>query len=193
MGLVHERKGEHRKALESFLRALGVEPSSPAHLSNAALAHARVGEYGEAILLYDRIVAAGGREALLKRGLARARLGQSRAAIEDAESWRIDTPCPAGSKGQALYDLACLYALAYGAATKEASERDGELSVFCLERAIQSIEDAFANGYQHFEWLSKDSDLDAIRAIPRFQKIIEGRMPGTPEPAQPLAPVTLED
>jgi adenylate cyclase len=53
-----------------------------------------------------------------------------------------------------LYNVACSYALL--------GQIDDAFA--CLEKAIQ-------NGFGHREWLENDSDLDALRADPRFQTL----------------------
>lgn len=55
-----------------------------------------------------------------------------------------------------LYNVACVYAL--GGQPDEA--------LGCLEKAIE-------NGFGHRAWLENDSDFDSIRALPRFQQLLE--------------------
>lgn len=53
-----------------------------------------------------------------------------------------------------LYNVACVYAL-LGLA---------DSAIDCLERSL-------ANGFGHWEWIEHDSDLDPLRAHPRFQAL----------------------
>jgi adenylate cyclase len=53
-----------------------------------------------------------------------------------------------------LYNVACVYALL--------GLHDSAID--CLERAIQ-------NGFGHWDWIAHDSDLDALRAHPRFASL----------------------
>ena len=55
-----------------------------------------------------------------------------------------------------LYNVACGYA--------NAGEKEEALA--CIEKAIQ-------NGFGHKEWLENDSDLDSLRAEPRFQAMLQ--------------------
>jgi serine/threonine protein kinase/Flp pilus assembly protein TadD len=55
-----------------------------------------------------------------------------------------------------LYNVACGYANA----------REKEEALVCIEKAIQ-------NGFGHKEWLENDSDLDSLRAEPRFQAMLQ--------------------
>jgi serine/threonine protein kinase/Tfp pilus assembly protein PilF len=55
-----------------------------------------------------------------------------------------------------LYNVGCVYALI--------GEQDKALD--CLEKAV-------FHGYGHKEWIRFDSDLDSLRELPRFQKLLE--------------------
>jgi serine/threonine protein kinase/Flp pilus assembly protein TadD len=81
---------------------------------------------------------------------ALAQLGQGDRALEwTKRAFSID-PEDSG----VLYNVACSYALL------------GHVddAIGCLEKAIQ-------NGFGHREWLENDSDLNALRADPRFQAL----------------------
>jgi Flp pilus assembly protein TadD len=81
---------------------------------------------------------------------ALAQLGQGDRALEwTRRAFSID-PEDSG----VLYNVACSYALL------------GQIddAMVCLEKAIQ-------NGFGHREWLENDSDLNALRADPRFQAL----------------------
>jgi tetratricopeptide (TPR) repeat protein len=58
--------------------------------------------------------------------------------------------------GAMLYNIACSYAL-----------------LGMAEEALSSLETALDKGFGHKEWLEHDSDLDSIRATPRFQAITQ--------------------
>ena len=53
-----------------------------------------------------------------------------------------------------LYNVACAYV----------SLGMTEDAIICLDKAVQ-------NGFGHREWLENDSDLDALRADPRFEAL----------------------
>jgi adenylate cyclase len=53
-----------------------------------------------------------------------------------------------------LYNVACVYAL-----------------LGLADSAIDLLERAVANGFGHWEWIEHDSDLDGLRAHPRFQAL----------------------
>jgi hypothetical protein len=55
-----------------------------------------------------------------------------------------------------LYNIACAYSL-----------------LGMSEEALSSLESAVDKGFGHKEWVEHDSDLDSIRATPRFQAIAQ--------------------
>ena len=79
-----------------------------------------------------------------------AQLGEREKALEWARRAHVLDPEDSG----VLYNVACNYAL-LGMT---------EAALDCLERAIQ-------NGFGHREWIENDSDLDSLRAEPRFEAL----------------------
>jgi TolB-like protein/Flp pilus assembly protein TadD len=57
-----------------------------------------------------------------------------------------------------LYNVACVYSL-----------------LGLADSAIDCLEQAVANGFGHWDWLVHDSDLDPLRAHPRFTALLAGR------------------
>jgi len=60
----------------------------------------------------------------------------------------------------AHYNLACSFAL---------SKRNGD--------ALKSLKQAVSLGYQDFEWLSQDPDLEELQTHPEFKKLLEKLQP----------------
>ncbi len=59
----------------------------------------------------------------------------------------------------ALYNLCCIYSLR------------GE-----APRAIEYLEKAISAGYEEYEWMSQDTDLDNIRSEPRYKELVETKL-----------------
>jgi Flp pilus assembly protein TadD len=57
-----------------------------------------------------------------------------------------------------LYNASCFYALL----------KESRLSIGALKEAL-------AAGYQHFEWIQRDSDLDSIRQEPEYIELMKGK------------------
>ena len=88
--------------------------------------------------------------ALYLGGNTLMQLGQRERALDWAKrAYAIDSLDPG-----VLYNVACVYAL--GGMLDDAFE--------CLDRAIE-------NGFGHREWLENDTDLDSLRADPRFKAL----------------------
>ena len=88
--------------------------------------------------------------ALYLGAIALMQLGNRERALEWAERARSANQ----SDSMVLYNVACVYAL--GGMVDEAIE--------CLDKAIQ-------NGFGHRAWMENDSDLDSLRADPRFESL----------------------
>jgi tetratricopeptide (TPR) repeat protein len=88
----------------------------------------------------------------LGAGLA-ANLGENDAAIEYARRALTINP----DDPLLLYNIACMHALL-------GNSND---SLDCLEKAVDK-------GYGQKDWVEHDSDLNSLRELPRFQRILEG-------------------
>lgn len=56
----------------------------------------------------------------------------------------------------ALYNLACSYSM-----------------VGMVDASIESLERAIVAGYDQFDYMGRDSDLEAVRQDPRFRRLLE--------------------
>ncbi len=82
-----------------------------------------------------------------------ANLGDSVAAIDYAtRALKINPDDPL-----LLYNIACMYSLL----------GNPDEALDCLEKAVDK-------GYGQKDWVEHDKDLDSLRDLPRFQKIVEG-------------------
>jgi serine/threonine protein kinase/Flp pilus assembly protein TadD len=90
--------------------------------------------------------------ALCFAAIALIQLGERDRALESARRGLELAP----EDSSVLYNVACAYAL--GGDTDRALE--------CLDRAV-------TNGFGHRAWLENDSDLDSLRADPRFAALLE--------------------
>jgi TolB-like protein/Flp pilus assembly protein TadD len=83
---------------------------------------------------------------------ALAGLGEKRRSLEWADRALAIGP----EEPHVLYNVACAYSLG------------GD-----VERAIRALEKSIRFGQAYREWIEHDSDLDALRADPRFQALVE--------------------
>lgn len=80
-----------------------------------------------------------------------SKLGKRERAIEWLERAHAVDP----EDSAVLYNVGCVYALL------------GE-----ADKALECLEQAVVHGYGHKEWVQHDSDLDPLRQLPRFQKLL---------------------
>lgn len=156
-GVARLQDGELRAALDDFNQALRIDPRSRDALQNRAHVLAeRLGRIEEAIETLNGLVAScpDFAPARAGRGVLLARAGRRPEALRDAESsLRLDTS-PAMH-----YQIACIYALT----TKQQPGDSVE--------ALQLLAAALRKGYGH-DLLDRDADLDSIRALPAFQRLV---------------------
>jgi len=84
-GVVYNNKGEHEKALESFNKAIELDPEFSIAYSNRGWAYLELGHYDRAIVDCTKAIELDSKLALAysNRGLAYIRLGQFEQAISD--------------------------------------------------------------------------------------------------------------
>ncbi|MEP6509499.1 MAG: tetratricopeptide repeat protein, partial [Gemmatimonadales bacterium] len=82
-----------------------------------------------------------------------ARLGDNEAAADFSRRALTINP----DDPLLLYNVACMYALV----------GNPDQALDCLEKAVDK-------GYGQKDWVEHDTDLDSLRDLPRFQRIVEG-------------------
>ena len=153
-------------ALADFEEALRLNPRSFAGLQNKAHVLAeKLGRPKDALQVLnlaldyypDSAAARGG------RGVVLARLGSRSLALKDAElTLQRDAGPPR------LYQVACIFALT------SAKHPDDRLQAF------QFLSAALRKGYG-FDLLERDTDLDAIRGLPQFRRLVDAAKALQPE------------
>jgi tetratricopeptide (TPR) repeat protein len=157
-------------ALGDFEEALRLNPRSAAGMQNKAHVLAeKLGRTEEALRVLDRAVELYPESAQARggRGVLQARLGKRAAAHRDAEETLILEVTPARQ-----YQVACIYALT---ARQQPDDR---------LQALQLLSSALRAGYG-LHLLETDADLNAIRDLPDFRRLVEAAR--TLRPAPPTA------
>jgi len=150
--------GEPKKALSDFNQALKLNPQSLSALTNKAHVLGKyfkrteeaVGVLDTAVALYPDDV-----RPLAGRGVYLARLGKRDLALKDAEKALLTDTNPSN-----LYQVAGIYALT---SQQEPDDR---------REAMRLLASALKKGFG-FEYLEIDRDLDPIRELPTFRRVIE--------------------
>jgi TolB-like protein/Flp pilus assembly protein TadD len=155
------QQGKHEKAVHHYLEAGRVRPEDyqTPYLVSAPLR--RLGRKPEADAILRQAVKLAERHLELNPEDVRAlylgaagmmEIGQREKALEWVGRALVLDPEDSG----VLYNSACVYAL--GGRPEE---------------AIKLLDKAIDNGFGHREWLENDTDLDTLRADPRFEALLK--------------------
>jgi len=160
-------RGEALKAIGLYERAAEVRPEDYQSLLLLAQIHDDLGQPAEA-------------EAARKRGVrvVEERLDQNPDDVralymganglvalgqrEQGLAWAGRALAIEPDEPMLLYNLACIYGLA----------REVDRALDCLERAVE-------RGFAHVGWIERDSNLDTLRGLPRFETLL-ARLRGAP-------------
>jgi predicted Zn-dependent protease len=130
----------------------------------------RLKKYDRALLdlnkAYDLASPAEKPSILLSRAAALARTGKHAEAIADI------APLAGKAKaGASLYRLACVYALAAGAA-KDSKNLSDEYAAEAMRLLNAAGDRKYFNSLKQQTMLAEDADLDALRNRPEFKKLL---------------------
>jgi Flp pilus assembly protein TadD len=163
LGRIHFTNGELEQALGPFKRVIELKPGFYAAYADLAQTCAGLGRQEEAELASRQLLELLPNYLLQNPDDSRARMYY---AITLAEKGFKDDAIREGAKAlelspgdpMMLYNCACLYS------------QLGE-----VERAIDTLREAIAGGYENFGWMKHDPDLDALRSDPKFIALMDGR------------------
>jgi serine/threonine protein kinase/predicted Zn-dependent protease len=151
-------------ALADFDQALRLNPRSlPALGDKAHVLAERLGRTQEAIHVLDEVVALYPDHvtSIASRGVLHARLGRRQPAVADAVgALRLD------QSPETVYQVAGIYAL-----TSQQRPDD-------RREAFRLLEQALRQGYG-FDLVDSDPELQPIRSLPEFRRLLEDTRPGT--------------
>ena len=163
LGRIHFTNGELDQALAPFRRVIELKPGFYAAYKDVEQTCAGLGMKAEAEEASRQLLELLPDYLLQNPDDSRARMFY---AITLAEKGRKDEAIEEGNKAlelspgdpMMLYNCACLYS------------QLGE-----VDRAVETLRQAIAGGYENFRWMKHDPDLDALRADPGFMALVEGR------------------
>jgi serine/threonine-protein kinase len=108
------------------------------------------------------------------KGLGAAQLASGRVA-EAAAAWRraiTEGGRPRPIQGETLYYLAGCHSLLGGVAGAPGSGLSAADGPAELERAMDTLRRAAADGYRPFDWMRRDPDLDPLRSLSAFRLLM---------------------
>jgi tetratricopeptide (TPR) repeat protein len=168
-GLTRTQLGLHAGALQDYTRALEIQPDAATHADRGWVYLAEgapklaLADFEEALRLNPE---AG--DAYNGRGNARARLGQGREAVRDAEQALRLGPLTA----RMLHNAATVYAQAAAGAAGDTERRDyqGRALDLLRDAAAAVPDDRRARFWE--EQIERDPDLEPVRGLARFREMV---------------------
>jgi tetratricopeptide (TPR) repeat protein len=191
-GHARMRLGDYAGAVDDYTRALLIKPDWDIQIHRgwafffAEAPGLALRDFEEGLRINP-----GNADALVGRGLARVALGQTSAAVADAEeALRRDPATP-----EMLHNIACIFAQAAGrwksdpevAHRDDLVARDSRRTVDTLRQALDRVPLAERRTFWR-EKVVSDRYLDPIRSSPEFQEL-ESRIGGELAPQPPRAAI----
>ncbi len=160
------KQGKLQDALKDANQYLALEPEVAAGFGQRGDIFRAAGRFKEAVDDYTAAIERDDTNAVYYecRAEARVRLQEYVACVADFRK-ALDL---GAEKGSCYFNLACAYSL-WAGSLAAGSER------WAVDKALESLEEAVANGFADWELLKKDDDLKLLRNEPRFLKLIEGK------------------
>lgn len=159
-GRTLQAEGKHERSVSMYERAVALRPDDYQALSFVTMAYQAIGDEKRMLEAARRMVEAAEHALSLNPGDSRAlylgascleQLGDPVRAQDWAErALQLDPQHPV-----MLYNIACFHAVA------------GRVDL-----ALDHLERAMELGFHHRDWVMSDSDLEAVRAHPRFKEMV---------------------
>lgn len=93
--------------------------------------------------------------------------------VEVLQEFITELPATAWTRRGALYNLACAYSLrsgTYGVDTEGTQRQRTD-----IDHGVQRLAEAIQGGYDAWDHIKRDTDLDALREHPRYMQLMTGR------------------
>ncbi len=171
---IRGRVRDYRESLVEILGRLGELERDTGHFDRALTWLQRSADVGEGLLARDPQTVSLQNMKITYRTLGEVMLlndqpESSRAAYLRAAELVLMMPAPEASK---YYNMACHFALAASAAQRIDPSSKPTASAD-VDRALEALRAAVAQGWDDAESLRNDTDLDAIRDHPEFVEILQ--------------------
>ncbi len=163
LGRIHFANGEFEQAYGVYQRVIKLKPEFVNAYSDLRMTCQRLGREQDADLARSQLLERMPTYLLQNPDDARSRMLHATALAEINEKDEAVRECSQAIEASPgdpvmLYNVTCVYS------------RLGESG-----RAIESLRQAIAAGYENFPWLRNDPDLDALRDDAAFQALVAGR------------------
>ncbi len=163
LGRIHFSMGQNDQSIELFQKVLKLKPDFYTVMADLKMAFEAGGKKAEASEVVERMITFFAKylwdhpddaRAHVLYGIQLAQLGKQDQAKEEAQKALELSP----NDALMLYNIACLHSLL----------GDKKEAIDILKKCIQA-------GYQFYDWIRHDPDLDNLRDDPEFLELIAGR------------------
>ena len=163
LGRLYLRTDHYSEAAESFKKVIELNPEFYSAYSDLTIVYERLGEHEKSNEMRGKVLETISKHLIKHPDDARGHLfyatslaqkGNSDKARDEAKKALEINP----TDPLMHYNASCFY-----------SQMDDK------KLAIESLKNAFAAGYQDYEWVKRDSDLENIRQEPEFIELMKGK------------------
>ncbi|MCX6132881.1 MAG: protein kinase [Ignavibacteriales bacterium] len=163
LGRIYHTTDRDHEAVELFKKVITLNPDFYTAYGDLKVAYGRIGdkERGhetmlQAIQVFRRFLPQHPDDARAHMYFANALVQEGERDEAKAEAAKALELSPGDPN--MLYNAACFYALLNE-----------------LKLAIETLKNAITAGYQHYEWIQRDSDLNSIRQEPEYVELMKGK------------------
>jgi serine/threonine protein kinase/Tfp pilus assembly protein PilF len=163
LGRLYLRTDHYSEAAESFKKVIELNPEFYSAYSDLTIVYERLGEHEKSNEMRGKVLETISKHLIKHPDDARGHLFY---AVSLAQKGNSDKARDEAKKALEInptdplmhYNASCFY-----------SQMDDK------KLAIESLKNAFAAGYQDYEWVKRDSDLENIRQEPEFIELMKGK------------------
>lgn len=165
-----EQQGDVKNALETISTAIRLDPELPEAYISRANTLIKQNKYAEAQKDFEKAYALDdfSSEAVTGVGITLAIAGRFEEGVKILEENRAKFP----NDNLFLYNAACVYGRAAEFVQKndKIPDRDKKLAEF-QGKAIADLRDSIKAGFDEFDWMKKDPDLNSLHELPEFKEL----------------------
>lgn len=176
LGIVQRKQGKSKQARDVFTRVLGINPQNIRTIRQRIDVNLELKDFDAALsdcAQFSQLASAAEGHACrgfvyLRRWRESSELKDLDASLQAAKEWLKLSP----NDPQVHYLAVSLYSLRSASLPKNAEGEHARKAD--VDLALAHLEQAIENGFDEWELMETDSDLDPIRAEPRFRALIDG-------------------
>ena len=165
-----EQQGDAKTAFELIATAIKLDPELPEAYIARANTLIKQNKYADAQKDFEKALSLDdfSSEAVTGVGITLAVAGRFEEGIKILEANRAKFP----NDNLFLYNAACVYGRAAEAVQKDEKFPDRDKKVVEFQgKAIADLRDSIKAGFDEFDWMKKDPDLNSLHELPEFKEL----------------------